>query len=217
MYQVDFDHPCHVHFIGIGGISMSGLAEILMDRGFTVSGSDCTLSPLTDRLSEHGAKVYGRQIAANITPGIDLVVYSAAIHEDNPELKEALTRKIPVLSRAELLGELMQNYDIPIAVAGTHGKTTTTSMLAHILLAAETDPTISVGGVLKAIGGNVRIGASEYFLMEACEYTNSFLHFFTKIISTFSRIWRISAIPSTALPSFFRRTERLSSAARFPI
>ena len=85
------------------------------------------------------------------------------------------------LLRAELLGELMQNYDVPIAVAGTHGKTTTTSMLAHILLAAETDPTISVGGVLKAIGGNVRIGGSEYFLMEACEYTNSFLHFYPKI------------------------------------
>ena len=90
-------------------------------------------------------------------------------------------RKIPAISRAELLGALMKNYDTPIAVAGTHGKTTTTSMLAHILLAARTDPTISVGGVLKAIGGNVRIGSSKYFLMEACEYTNSFLHFFPKV------------------------------------
>ena len=181
MYQVDFNRPCHVHFIGIGGISMSGLAQILMDRGFTVTGSDCTLSELTKQLEDNGAKVFGRQTASNIQPGTDVVVYSAAIHEDNPELREAIARKIPVLSRAELLGELMQNYDVPIAVAGTHGKTTTTSMLAHILLAAETDPTISVGGVLKAIGGNVRIGGSEYFLMEACEYSNSFLHFYPKI------------------------------------
>ncbi len=181
MFHLDFNRPCHVHFIGIGGISMSGLAEILMDRGFTVSGSDNTLSPLTERLSAHGARVSGQQKAANIKPDIDLVVYSAAIHDDNPELKEALMRKIPTISRAELLGALMKNYDIPIAVAGTHGKTTTTSMLAHILLEADTDPTISVGGVLKAIGGNVRIGASDYFLMEACEYTNSFLHFFPKV------------------------------------
>lgn len=181
MFHLDFNHPCHVHFIGIGGISMSGLAEILMDRGFSISGSDCTLSPLTERLAARGVRISGHQKASNITPEIDLVVYSAAIHDDNPELKEALMRKIPAISRAELLGALMKNYDTPIAVAGTHGKTTTTSMLAHILLAARTDPTISVGGVLKAIGGNVRIGSSKYFLMEACEYTNSFLHFFPKV------------------------------------
>ena len=167
MFHLDFNHPCHVHFIGIGGISMSGLAEILMDRGFSISGSDCTLSPLTERLAARGVRISGHQKASNITPEIDLVVYSAAIHDDNPELKEALMRKIPAISRAELLGALMKNYDTPIAVAGTHGKTTTTSMLAHILLAARTDPTISVGGVLKAIGGNVRIGSSKYFLMEA--------------------------------------------------
>ena len=181
MFHLDFNRPCHVHFIGIGGISMSGLAEILMDRGFSISGSDCTLSPLTERLASRGVRISGHQKASNITPDIDLVVYSAAIHDDNPELKEALMRKIPAISRAELLGALMKNYETPIAVAGTHGKTTTTSMLAHILLAARTDPTISVGGVLKAIGGNVRIGSSKYFLMEACEYTNSFLHFFPKV------------------------------------
>ena len=127
MYQVDFDHPCHIHFIGIGGISMSGLAEILMDRGFTVSGSDCTLSGLTERLEQKGATVYCGQTAANITPGIDLVVYSAAIHEDNEELREAVAQGLPTLSRAELLGELMQNYEMPIAVAGT--KTTAPSIL----------------------------------------------------------------------------------------
>lgn len=181
MVHIDFDKPCHVHFIGIGGISMSGLAEILMDRGFTVSGSDTTPSDLTKRLEQHGAKVYLSQIADNITPDIDLVVYSAAIHEDNPELAQVRAKNLPALSRAELLGQLMNNYKVPIAVSGTHGKTTTTSMIAHILLAAETDPTISVGGVLRAIGGNVRIGANDYFLMEACEYTNSFLHFNPKV------------------------------------
>ena len=181
MTQLDFDKPCHVHFIGIGGISMSGLPEILMDRGFTVSGSDSTPSDLTDRLIEHGATVYFSQVADNIRPDIDLVVYSAAIHEDNEELMEVRAQNIPALSRAELLGQLMNNYETPIAVAGTHGKTTTTSMIAHILLEADTDPTISVGGVLQAIGGNVRIGSDKYFLMEACEYTNSFLHFNPKV------------------------------------
>ena len=181
MYHIDFDHPCHVYFIGIGGISMSGLAQILLSRGFRVSGSDTTLTDLTDRLAAQGARINGSQIASNITSDIDLVVYTAAVHEDNAEMKEALARKIPRLSRAELLGLLMKNYEVPIAVSGTHGKTTTTSMLAHILLSCETDPTISVGGVLKAIDGNIRIGSSEYFLMEACEYTNSFLHFMPKV------------------------------------
>lgn len=181
MYKINFHQPAHVHFIGIGGISMSGLAEILLKEGFTISGSDNKESALTDHLSNLGANIFYGQKASNIIPGIDVVVYTAAIHEDNEEFQAAVQQGLPMLSRAELLGQLMTNYDVPIAVSGTHGKTTTTSMLSHILLAGEMDPTISVGGILKAIGGNIRVGDSGLFVTEACEYTNSFLHFFPKI------------------------------------
>ncbi|MCI9216442.1 UDP-N-acetylmuramate--L-alanine ligase [Lachnospiraceae bacterium 42-17] len=181
MYKINFKQPVHVHFIGIGGISMSGLARILLKEGFTVSGSDNKESALTDDLENAGATVFYGQKASNIIEGIDVVVYTAAIHEDNEEYRAAAGKHLPMLSRAELLGQLMTNYNIPIAVSGTHGKTTTTSMLSHILLAGNMDPTISVGGILKAIGGNIRVGSSELFLTEACEYTNSFLHFFPKI------------------------------------
>ena len=181
MYKIDFNHPCHVHFIGIVGISMSGLAEILMKEGFTVSGSDNKESSLTDHLTDKGAVIFYGQKASNIIDGINVVVYTAAIHEDNEEFMEAKRQGLPMLSRAELLGQLMTNYDTPIAVSGTHGKTTTTSMLSHIFLAGDMDPTISVGGILKAIHGNIRVGSSGLFVTEACEYTNSFLHFFPKI------------------------------------
>ncbi|MDO4312265.1 MAG: UDP-N-acetylmuramate--L-alanine ligase [Eubacteriales bacterium] len=181
MYKINFNQPIHVHFIGIGGISMSGLAEILLKENFTISGSDAKESALTQHLEELGATVFYGQKASNIIEGIDAVVYTAAIHEDNEEFAEAKRQGLPMLSRAELLGQLMTNYEMPIAVSGTHGKTTTTSMLSHILLADEQDPTISVGGILKAIGGNIRVGDSEVFVTEACEYTNSFLHFFPKI------------------------------------
>lgn len=181
MYKIDFNHPIHVHFIGIGGISMSGLAEILLKEGFTVSGSDSKESPLTKKLESEGAQIFYGQKAENIIPGIGCVIYTAAIGRSNPELIEAVAQKLPLLTRAELLGQLMKNYDTPIAVSGTHGKTTTTSMISHILLEGNLDPTISVGGILKAIGGNIRVGNSETFITEACEYTNSFLHFFPKI------------------------------------
>ncbi len=181
MYKIDFKKPIHVHFIGIGGISMSGLAEILIKEGFTVSGSDDKRSALTEHLETLGAAVFYPLKASNIIAGIDVAVYTAAIHEDNSEFAAAKNQNIPMLSRAELLGQLMTNYATPIAVSGTHGKTTTTSMLSHILLEAEKDPTISVGGILNAIGGNIRVGNSDVFVTEACEYTNSFLHFFPKI------------------------------------
>ena len=181
MYIIDFQKPIHIHFIGIGGISMSGLAEILLSEGFTVSGCDSHKSPLTKKLEKDGAVIHYGQSADNITDDIDCVVYTAAINRHNPELMEAVGRKIPMLTRAELLGQLMKNYETPIAVSGTHGKTTTTSMISHILLEAGTDPTISVGGILKAIGGNIRVGNSGTFLTEACEYTNSFLHFSPKV------------------------------------
>lgn len=181
MYKINFEHPIHVHFIGIGGISMSGLAEVLLEEGFTVSGSDNKPSPLTEKLEAAGVSVFYGQKASNIIEGIDAVIFTAAIHEDNEEYQEAARRGIPMLTRAQFLGQLMTNYEMPIAVSGTHGKTTTTSMLSHILLEAQADPTISVGGILSAIGGNIRVGHSEIFLTEACEYTNSFLEFFPKI------------------------------------
>ncbi|MBR0397535.1 MAG: UDP-N-acetylmuramate--L-alanine ligase [Eubacterium sp.] len=181
MYKIDFNKPIHIHFIGIGGISMSGLADVLLDRGFTVSGSDMKPSALTYHLSGRGAMIAFPQSADNITPDIDLVVYTAAIHPDNPEFAAAAAAGLPMLNRADLLGQMMQNYETSVAVAGTHGKTTTTSMLSHILMEAEMDPTISVGGILPSIGGNIRVGQSDVFLTEACEYTNSFLSLYPKI------------------------------------
>lgn len=182
MYQIHFHNPVHVHFIGIGGISMSGLAEILLDAGFTVSGSDAHESTLTDHLAEKGASIAYPQKAENIVDGIDVVVYTAAIHEDNPEFAQAKQKGLPMLTRAELLGEIMHNYRQSVAVAGTHGKTSTTSMLTEILMETDKNPTISVGGILNCIGGtNVRIGGSDIFVAEACEYTNSFLSLYPTI------------------------------------
>ncbi|MCI8550938.1 MAG: UDP-N-acetylmuramate--L-alanine ligase [Lachnospiraceae bacterium] len=181
MYQIDFQKPVAVHFIGIGGISMSGLAEVLLTKGFKISGSDLAESLLTDHLREAGVKFYKGQKASNITDDVDVVVYTAAVHEDNPELAEAVEKRIPILTRAELLGQMMRNYPDAVAIAGTHGKTTTTSMVTEILLAAGEDPTISVGGILHSIGGNIRIGHSGCFVTEACEYTNSYHSFFPTI------------------------------------
>lgn len=177
MYQINFNQPQHIHFIGIGGISMSGLAQILLGAGFTVSGSDSKPSKLTQHLEDHGAKIFYGQCAENISKDYDCVVYTAAIHPDNPEFARCVEYGLPILTRAELLGQIMKNYETAIAVSGTHGKTTTTSMISSILLAAKKDPTISVGGMLDAIGGNIRVGKSETFITEACEYTNSFLSF----------------------------------------
>ena len=181
MYKLDFNSPVHVHFMGIGGISMSGLAEILLSRGFTVTGSDMKASPLTQHLEDLGATINIGQTASNIDDSIDVLVYTAAISSDNPEFTEAQNRNIPMLTRAQLLGQLMKNYGTPVAISGTHGKTTTTSMVSEILLGAGLDPTLSIGGILRSIGGNLRIGNSEYFVTEACEYTNSYHSFFPKI------------------------------------
>jgi UDP-N-acetylmuramate--alanine ligase len=180
MYKLNFNDKIHVHFIGIGGISMSGLAEILLGAGFTISGSDRDESDLTKHLVTLGAKVNYPQAAENITDDIDLIVYTAAIREDNPEFAAAKASGKPMLTRAELLGEIMENYARSIAVAGTHGKTTTTSMVSQILLETADDPTISVGGILDAIGSNVHVGDSDVFITEACEYTNSYHSFFPK-------------------------------------
>ena len=175
MYQIDFNKPVHIHFIGIGGISMSGLARLLASRGFTVSGSDWHESDLTKELEALGIRVAIGQRAENITKDIDLVVYTAAVHSDNEELCAAQEANIPLMPRSVLLGQIMKQYPHSVGIAGTHGKTTTTSILSVLLLAGELDPTITVGGVLDVIGGNLRIGSSDYFVAEACEYTNTFL------------------------------------------
>lgn len=170
----------HIHFIGIGGISMSGLAEIMLKSGYEVSGSDRTESHITDKLEKQGAKIYIGHNEENVH-GADLVVHTAAVHEDNPEMAEALKKGIKRIDRAEFLGAVMKRYKNAVGISGTHGKTTTTSMLAHALIYAEKDPTVSVGGELDIIGGNIKTGNSDFFLTEACEYTNSFLKFFPHV------------------------------------
>lgn len=177
MYQINLNSPCKAYFIGIGGISMSGFAELLHENGFDVCGSDIKESKITKRLSSSGIHIIYGQNAANITSDIDFIVYTAAIHPDNPEYVAAKELGIPMMERAEMVGQVMKNYANAIAVSGTHGKTTTTSMLSHIYLAAHKAPTISVGGMLDVINGNIRIGHSDNFITEACEYTNSFLKF----------------------------------------
>ncbi|MDD5921900.1 MAG: UDP-N-acetylmuramate--L-alanine ligase [Eubacteriales bacterium] len=164
-----------VHFIGIGGIGMSALAEILLARGFKVTGSDMKESQITDHLASMGAKIIIGHKAENVE-GADLVIYTAAISETNPEAQRAKELGIPLAPRAELLGTLMNEVTNSIAVSGTHGKTTTTSMIALILENAKFDPTIFVGGELPAIGGNVKVGKGDYFVAEACEYRDSFLN-----------------------------------------
>lgn len=167
----------HIYFIGIGGISMSGLAEILASRGHQVSGTDVKETAVTKHLQNLGIHINFGHRAENITDDITLVVYTAAIHDDNPELRAAHEKGIRIMDRAHLLGQIMDEYHDSVAVSGTHGKTTTTSMVSEILLAAEKDPTITVGGILPTIGSNLRIGNSPYFVAEACEYFDSFLQF----------------------------------------
>lgn len=177
MYNLDFNTPANLYFTGIGGISMSALAEIMISRGFTVTGSDSHESKITDHLESLGAKIFYNQVAGNISSDIDVLIYTAAIKQDNPELVKAKELGIPLLTRAEFLGQIMLNYPMAIGVSGTHGKTTTTSMLSQIMLEGNTDPTILVGGIMPAIHGNTRVGHSDKLITEACEYTNSFLSF----------------------------------------
>jgi UDP-N-acetylmuramate--alanine ligase len=163
----------HAHFIGIGGIGMSGIAEILLNLGMKVSGSDLKHSPVTDRLAQLGAAIYEGHNAANVA-GATVVVTSSAVNATNPEVVEAHTLKIPVIQRAEMLAELMR-LKYGIAIAGMHGKTTTTSMVAAVLAAGGLDPTVVVGGRVDALGSNARLGKSQYLVAEADESDRSFL------------------------------------------
>lgn len=168
------DRKKTVHFIGIGGIGMCGLAEYLLVKGYRVSGSDITRTAITDRLAKKGAKIKFGHKAANVGKDTGFVVYTSAVKEDNPELKAAIERNIKTVKRAALLGEIV-NDKLLIAVSGTHGKTSTTSMIAKILIDAKLDPTVFVGGNLDFLGGAAyRIGKSKYAVVEADEYDRSF-------------------------------------------
>ncbi len=174
------DKGKHIYMIGIGGISMSGIAEILVTLGYKVSGSDRTKSSITDKLEDSGVKVFVPQEDKNITDDIDFIVYTAAIKEDNPEMVAAKNKKVPMMERGEFLGEITKLFSNTIGVSGTHGKTSTTSMLSCIFLETDFDPTIQVGSVLKNINGNYRVGNSDTLIIEACEYSDSFLSFSQK-------------------------------------
>ena len=176
-FNINSDRYSKIHFIGIGGISMSGLAEILLTEGYTVTGSDSNYTKVVERLEKLGAKVYINHSEDNIN-NADLVIYTDAISLDNKELLKAQALDIPVIDRATFLGALMKNYENSIAISGTHGKTTTTSMLSTIFNRSVLNPTILLGGQLKEIGGNVRLGSKEYMLTEACEYKGNILKYF---------------------------------------
>lgn len=164
----------NIHFVGIGGIGMSGIAEILLSQGFKISGSDLNKSEVTDRLESLGIKIYEGHSAENLKEA-DVLVYSSAVNLENPEVKAAIERKIPVIKRSEMLAECMR-MKYGIGIAGTHGKTTTTSMVGLVLTEAGIDPTIIVGGKLSGLGGtNARLGKSDYIVVEADEFDRTFL------------------------------------------
>lgn len=166
----------HVHMIGIGGVSMSGIAEILHHWGFKVTGSDSNYSEIIDKLVKTGIPVTIGHDFDNLATS-DAVVYTAAVHPDDPEMIRARELNIPIIERCDFLGELTKSFENTIGVSGTHGKTTTTSMVSNCFLKANLDPSIQVGGFLKQLDGNYRIGNSEHFIIEACEYVESFLKF----------------------------------------
>ncbi|MCI8700201.1 MAG: UDP-N-acetylmuramate--L-alanine ligase [Clostridia bacterium] len=166
-----------IHMIGIGGVSMSGIAEILHQWGFEVTGSNNAVSEITNKLDANGIRVFIGHNSENITKDIDVVVYTAAISQDNAELIHAKELGIPTIERSDFLGEITRCYNDTIAISGTHGKTTTTSMVALCFLEALKEPSIQVGGYLSQICGNYMVGNSEYFIIESCEYVESFLKF----------------------------------------
>lgn len=169
------------HLIGIGGVSMSPLAEVLSDAGLIISGSDITESERTSHLREKGIKISIGHDAANITNDIDFVVRTAAAHDENPEVVRAREMGIPVFERTQAWGAIMKGYKNALCISGTHGKTTTTSMCTHILMAAEKDPTVMIGGTLPLLKAGHRVGAGDTIIMESCEYYNSFLSFYPTV------------------------------------
>ena len=167
----------HVHLVGIGGVSMRPLGLVLKGMGMTVTGSDMSASVSTDELMEQGIHVEIGHRAENIT-GADCIIRTAAAHNDNPEIAAARAAGIPVFERAQAWGEIMKSYKNAICISGTHGKTTTTSMMTHILMAAELDPTVMIGGYLPLLHAGHRVGHGDTIVLESCEYCDSFLNFF---------------------------------------
>src|SRR5262249_39670652 len=165
----------HIHFVGIGGIGMSGIAEVLANLGFRVSGSDQKKSEVTARLEKLGVEITEGHAAENVGDDAHVVVRSTAVRDDNPEIVEARRRSIPVIPRAEMLAELMRMKPHTVAVAGSHGKTTTTSMVATVLGAAGLDPTFVIGGIVRTYRSNARLGKSDLMVVEADESDRSFL------------------------------------------
>lgn len=173
--EIDKTKP--IHLIGIGGTSMSGIAEIVLNMGYKVTGSDRTLSSTTEKLSANGIKIFDGHYASNVE-GASLVIYTAAIKQDNPELVRAHELGITTLERADFLGELTKLYNKTICVSGTHGKTTTTSMISLAFVEDDKDPSVQVGAELRGLNNeNYRVGKSDYFVIESCEYVRSFLKF----------------------------------------
>jgi UDP-N-acetylmuramate--alanine ligase len=167
--------------VGIGGVSMAPLAEVLAGAGLEISGSDMSDSDNVEHLRSLGIRVAIGHNAANITPSLDFVVRTAAVHDDNPEIVAAMEQGIPVFARTEAWGAIMKDYKNALCISGTHGKTTTTSMSTHILMAAEMDPTVMIGGTLPLLHAGHRVGAGDTIVMESCEYCNSFLNFYPTI------------------------------------
>lgn len=175
----------NIHFVGIGGIGMSGIAEVLVNLGYKVTGSDRTLTEVTEHLEKIGVKISGKHLPENVKDA-DVLVYSSAVTIDNPEVQEAIRRKIPVIKRAEMLAELMR-LKFGIAIAGTHGKTTTTSLVGAVLSEGDLDPTLIIGGRVRALDTNAKLGDSQFLVAEADEYDKSFL----KLIPTIAVITNI--------------------------
>ena len=165
------------HLVGIGGVSMSSLAEVLKGMGITVTGSDMNEGQNIDKLREHGFPIYIGHRAENIEPDVDFLVRTAAVHDENPEIVAAHARGIPVFERTQAWGAISKDYANALCIAGTHGKTTTTSMCTHINMAADRDPTVMIGGTLPLLHSGHRVGHGNTIIMEACEYYNSFLSF----------------------------------------
>ena len=177
---INLDKPRKIHLIGIGGSGMCGIAEVLLTHGHEVSGSDIAQNSMIERLKGLGATIFSRHEAANID-GVEIVVVSSAITKENPELIAAHEQHITVIPRAKMLSALMRTY-FGIAVAGTHGKTTTTSLIASVLAQGGLDPTFVIGGLLKSAGCNAQLGASRYFVAEADESDASFLYLDPKMV-----------------------------------
>ena len=179
-FNIDISKMKRIHCIGIGGIGLSAVAEILNNQGYEVSGSDLKSSIITDHLESKGIKIFKEHLAENVRD-VDIVIFSNAVSFSNPEMVEAKRLGIPRITRAEMLGIIMKNYEHSIAICGTHGKTTTTSMISLIIRGAKLNPTILIGAEFADIHGNVEIGGNEYFVTEACEYMDSFLSLYPNI------------------------------------